>query len=68
VSEAVLVRHQLDAPIPAAGIQPFHVLGREGRGIAPDRGVVAVGEGVFHVELKLVDAHQRQQLDDPLQG
>jgi hypothetical protein len=55
VAEAVLVRHQVDVPLAAIGVERLDVLRREGAGVLPHLLVTNVREGVLHIELQLVD-------------
>ncbi len=68
MAEGVLVGHQLDAVVGAGQIEPAHVVEGHRRRIGPDGSVIPVGERVLGVELKLVEATDRQALDQPRQG
>ena len=68
VAEGVLVDHQLDAVVRAVLVEPRHVGRGHGGGVLPHHAVAGVGEGVLDVELELVDAGQRAQLDQALEG
>jgi len=50
-------------PLAAVGIQQQDLLAGEGRGAGPHLGMGAVGEGVLHVKLELVDLPPRQPVD-----
>ncbi len=67
VAAAVLIRRQLDAARAAQRVEPAHIVRRERRRVAPHRLVRRVREGVLGVELQVVDAQQRQQIDDALE-
>ena len=67
VSEAVLVRHELDAVHHAVEVQLAYLLGRERRRLLPHRLVRRVGERVFGVELELVVVEARKDVHQLLQ-
>ena len=64
VSEGVLVRHEVDAPKRAVGVQFADLLRRERRGRLPDVPVRRIGKCMLGVELKLVVLELREQVDD----
>ncbi|MEZ4611125.1 MAG: hypothetical protein R2838_12925 [Caldilineaceae bacterium] len=55
VAERVLVGDQFDEVLPAERIQRQDLFAGDGRFVGPRLGVTAEGEGVFGVELDLVD-------------
>ena len=68
VAEGVLIRAELNAGCAALAVEPCDIGGVQGRSIAPDFFVAAVGKGVLGVELQVVDAQQRQPLHQQRQG
>ena len=68
VPEGVLVGDELHAAPPAVGVEGVQVLDGEGIGVAPDVLVAHEGEGVFHVQLEVVDLPARQPVHEGDQG
>ena len=67
VAEGVEVGHQFDETVGAVGVDLQNLLVGEGACIVPDRFVVAEGEGMFDVELELVDAQAGEAIDEQLE-
>ncbi|OPZ07056.1 MAG: hypothetical protein BWZ08_02103 [candidate division BRC1 bacterium ADurb.BinA292] len=63
VPERVLVGDELDEPLAAILVQVEDLLRGEGRGVGPDRAVVAIGERVFGVQLELIDLPLGERVD-----
>lgn len=64
VPERVLIGGELDVLSGAVGFQGTDVVGGVGVGLCPDLLVAAVGEGVLHVELEVVDLPRREPVDE----
>ena len=64
VSEGVQVRHEFDADVRAGGIECADLRGRERRRFLPSVLVAGEREGVFDVELQLVDAQGAERADE----
>ncbi len=68
VAQAVLVRHELDVPGAAEGIELTDLLRVERARLSVNIKVVAVGEGVLGIQLHLVHLERGQSVDHVLQG
>ena len=64
VTEGVEVRDEFDADLRAGVIKFSDLRRRQRRRVLPGVFVSAEGEGVFDVELELVDAHPAQRADE----
>ncbi len=67
VPQTVLVRYQLDVTLSAERVELAYLLGGERARGRVYLGVVAVREGVLHVELQLVDLPRREPVDEVAQ-
>ena len=63
VPEAILVGDKLDEPFAAVGVQFEDLLSGDRRGFRPDSRVIAIGEGVFGIQLELVDLEAGEPID-----
>ena len=68
VPKTVLVGHELNAMKGAVIIQPEEVLSLPGGRLTPDTVMSGIGEGVLHVELKLIELELPKDLDQFLKG
>ena len=64
VAEDVLAGHEVDEAGGGVVLEFFDLLGGERGGVLPDALVTAEGEGVFGVELQLVELEARHRVDD----
>src|SRR5215216_168279 len=71
VPEGVLVRHKLDEPLAAIGVEPEYVLTGHRASLRPYLTVVLIGEGVLRVQFEVVDlppGKHVDQIEERLQG
>ena len=68
VAERVLVRHQLDVPLAAKGIERKYLVAGHRRCIGPHLRMLAVGESVLSIELELIQFPPGQHIDQLEEG